>query len=154
MKLRRRTFLQGAGAFAMTGASAARAADALKLSEELPLGTREEAILDTLAGKKPLIKLSYRPPNYETPIDYFKDVVTPNDAFFVRYHLAFIPELEAKDWRLTIGGAAASTPIELGLDDLNAMDQVEITAVCQCAGMRRGLFAPHVTGVQWGIGAM
>jgi hypothetical protein len=26
--------------------------------------------------------------------------------------------------------------------------------VCQCAGSRRGLFTPHVTGVQWGVGAM
>jgi DMSO/TMAO reductase YedYZ molybdopterin-dependent catalytic subunit len=30
----------------------------------------------------------------------------------------------------------------------------EVTAVCQCAGNRRGLFQPHVPGVQWGYGAM
>jgi hypothetical protein len=57
------------------------------LPAELPTGTRDEAALDTLAGKKPLIKLTYRPPNYETPIDYLRAALTPNNAFFVRYHL-------------------------------------------------------------------
>jgi DMSO/TMAO reductase YedYZ molybdopterin-dependent catalytic subunit len=33
-------------------------------------------------------------------------------------------------------------------------DHAEITAVCQCSGNRRGLFDPHVSGVQWGVGAM
>jgi hypothetical protein len=43
----------------------------------LPLGLRAEAVLDALPGKKPLIKLSYRPPNYETPISYFRTPLTP-----------------------------------------------------------------------------
>jgi hypothetical protein len=47
----------------------------------LPSGVYDTAILDALPGKKPLIKLSYRPPNYETPLAYFKDAITPNDAF-------------------------------------------------------------------------
>ena len=33
----------------------------------LPSGTLESAVLDALPGKKPLIKRSYRPPNYEIP---------------------------------------------------------------------------------------
>ncbi len=153
MKLRRREFLQGAGALALAGAPA-WAGDAPKLSEELPAGTRDVAILDALPGKQPLIKLTYRPPNYETPLAYFKDAITPNDAFFVRYHVAYIPEIDASTWRLKIGGAGASNPMEFGLEDLNRMDQVEITAVNQCSGNRRGLFNPHVPGVQWGVGAM
>src|SRR5271168_5252144 len=68
----------------------AKAEPALDLSRGLPDGARKEALLDRLPGKKPLIKLSYRPPNYETPIDYFKGAITPNDVFFVRYHLANI----------------------------------------------------------------
>jgi DMSO/TMAO reductase YedYZ molybdopterin-dependent catalytic subunit len=32
--------------------------------------------------------------------------------------------------------------------------QAEVTAVCQCSGNRRGLFEPHVPGVEWGVGAM
>jgi hypothetical protein len=29
-----------------------------------------------------------------------------------------------------------------------------VVAVCQCSGNRRGLFEPHVPGVEWGYGAM
>jgi DMSO/TMAO reductase YedYZ molybdopterin-dependent catalytic subunit len=120
----------------------------------LPAGTQEEAVLDTLSGKKPLIKLTYRPPNYETPIDYFTTPLTPNDAFFVRYHNANIPVIEAAAWRLKVGGEGADNQIELTLDDLKNMPATEVVAVNQCSGNRRGLFAPHVAGVQWGYGAM
>jgi DMSO/TMAO reductase YedYZ molybdopterin-dependent catalytic subunit len=125
-----------------------------ELLPELPAGTREEAVLDALAGKKPLIKLSYRAPNYETPIEYFRTAVTPNDAFFVRYHLAYIPVVDAAKWRLSVGGDGANDQIELTLDDLRNMPATEVVAVNQCSGNRRGLFEPHVPGVQWGYGAM
>ncbi|HEX2655073.1 MAG TPA: twin-arginine translocation signal domain-containing protein, partial [Xanthobacteraceae bacterium] len=84
--LTRRKLLEAAGAgaiFAGPGlakllSSPAQAQAALKLPPQLPDGTREEAILDALPGKKPLIKLSYRPPNYETPLSYFAAPITPN----------------------------------------------------------------------------
>src|SRR5947209_2436555 len=69
-------------------------------SPALPEATRGEAILDALPGKKPLIKLAYRPPNYETPVSYFRKAVTPSDAFFVRYHLSDIPNVDARSWKL------------------------------------------------------
>ena len=51
--------------------------------------------------------------------------------------------------------AAAATPAEYSLDDLKrGFEQVEIVAVCQCSGNRRGLSDPHVPGVEWGYGAM
>src|SRR5207302_6136524 len=78
------------------------------LPEALPEGTRAQAVLDALPGKKPLIKLSYRPPNYETPIEHLRTGLTPNDAFFVRYHLADVPKVDANTWRLAIGGEGAS----------------------------------------------
>jgi DMSO/TMAO reductase YedYZ molybdopterin-dependent catalytic subunit len=120
----------------------------------LPQGTRAEALLEALPGKMPLIKLSYRPPNYETPVQYFRTPLTPNEAFFVRYHLSDIPNVDAAKWRLAVGGEAASSPIELTLDDLRKMPVTEIVAVNQCSGNRRGLFSPHVAGVEWGYGAM
>jgi DMSO/TMAO reductase YedYZ molybdopterin-dependent catalytic subunit len=113
-----------------------------------------EALLDALPGKKPLIKLSYRPPNYETPIEYFRTTITPNDAFFVRYHLSDIPEIDAATWKVSVGGEGANSQTELTLDDLHKMEAVEVVAVNQCSGNRRGLFQPHVPGVEWGYGAM
>jgi DMSO/TMAO reductase YedYZ molybdopterin-dependent catalytic subunit len=126
----------------------------LELSPMLPDGMRAEAMLDSLPGKKPLIKLSYRPPNYETPIEYFRTGLTSNDVFFVRYHLSNIPELDGSTWRLMVGGDGASGQAELTLDDLKKMPPSEVVAVNQCSGNRRGLFQPHVPGVEWGYGAM
>jgi DMSO/TMAO reductase YedYZ molybdopterin-dependent catalytic subunit len=126
------------------------------LRPDLPAGLAEVAVLDTLPGKQPLLKLSYRPPNYETPKSYLDTLITPNDAFFVRYHLAGLPEPAALEkWRLKLGGPGAEGEREVTLDQLKReFEPVEVTAVCQCAGNRRGLASPHVAGVQWGDGAM
>src|ERR1700730_16326092 len=132
----------------------AKAQAALNFSPLLPEGTRAEAILDALPGKKPLVKLSYRPPNYETPVEYFRSALTPNDAFFVRYHLSDIPAVDAANWKLKVGGDGATGATEIGLDDLRRLPATEVVAVCQCSGNRRGLFQPHVPGVEWGYGAM
>ncbi|HWW49523.1 MAG TPA: molybdopterin-dependent oxidoreductase [Xanthobacteraceae bacterium] len=108
----------------------------------------------TLPGKKPLIQLSDRPPNYESPLEYFRTTITPNEEFFVRYHLADIPDVNVADYRLKIDGEGATNSVELTLDDLKKMPHVDIVAVNQCSGSRRGLSTPHVPGVQWGFGAM
>ena len=156
----RRQILQGMGGAAALGASGvlARAAVAAKapLVSGLPAGVYDAATLAALPGKKPLIKLADRPPNYETPAAYFTTPVTPNDAFFVRYHLADIPEtIDADSWTLRVGGDGATGALEFGLRDLQSgFEQVEFAAVCQCSGNRRGLSEPHVPGVQWGVGAM
>ncbi|NIX75952.1 molybdopterin-dependent oxidoreductase [Microvirga terricola] len=151
----RRSFMIGATLAAPALLRKAVAAEGLGLDPHLPAGTLSEAALEALPGKVPLIKLSYRPPNYETPLRYFNDLFTPNDAFFVRYHLSDIPEVDPNTWGLTIGGDAAAKPFELTLDALKRdFAPIEIAALCQCAGNRRGLFDPHVPGVEWGYGAM
>ena len=122
---------------------------------ELPEGTLEESLLEALPGKEPLIKKTYRPPNYETPVKYFNEMFTPKEAFFVRYHLPNIPKVDVREWKLKIGGDAVKRPKELTMEDLKKnFEQVEIVAVNQCSGNRRGLFEPHIPGVQWGYGAM
>jgi DMSO/TMAO reductase YedYZ molybdopterin-dependent catalytic subunit len=159
----RRRFLLGTGRAAIAAWGGvtlglpplqAAGAAALSLPQGLAEGTRNAAILDALPGKKPLIKLSYRPPNYETPLEYFRAAITPNEAFFVRYHLSNIPAIDVRTWKLTVGGEGASSSVALTLDDLKKMPAVEIVAVNQCSGNRRGLFQPHVAGVEWGYGAM
>jgi DMSO/TMAO reductase YedYZ molybdopterin-dependent catalytic subunit len=137
----------------LTNLFPAQAANA-PLAAGLPEGVSSVATLEALPGKKPLIKLSYRPPNYETPLEYFREAITPNDAFFVRYHLSDIPEVDAKSWKLSVGGDGANGQVSLTLDDLKAMPAHEVVAVNQCSGNRRGLSKPHVVGVEWGYGAM
>jgi DMSO/TMAO reductase YedYZ molybdopterin-dependent catalytic subunit len=156
--LTRRRLIRTAGAgLALAGSGlgleAARAGG-LDLPAGLPEGIRSGATLDTLPGKKPLIKLTYRPPNYETPISYFRTAITPNDAFYVRYHLAGIPEVDAATWKLAVGGDGAERATEITLDELKRMPATEVVAVNMCSGNRRGLFQPHVPGVEWGYGAM
>lgn len=121
----------------------------------LPPGTLSSSVLDILEGKKPLIKRSYRPPNYETPLEYFKHNYTPNDVFFVRWHMANIPTVAVENWKLKISGDSSEKPLEITFEQLKKdFEPVEISAVCQCSGNRRGLSNPHVPGVQWGYGAM
>ena len=119
------------------------------------VNAEKSQILDTLPGKEALIKKTYRPPNYETPVNYFDEPFTPNNRFFVRYHNAVIPEVNASEWRLRIGGDAVGKPLEFTLEQLRKdFKHVEIAALCLCSGNRRGLFEPPVPGVQWGSGAM
>jgi DMSO/TMAO reductase YedYZ molybdopterin-dependent catalytic subunit len=116
---------------------------------------QDAALLSTLPGKHPLIRRAFRPPNYETPLAGLVPAFTPNEAFFVRYHLALIPEIDPHAWRLAVGGASAAHPLVLSLADLREnFEPVTLAAVNQCSGNRRGLFEPRVPGVQWGPGAM
>ena len=123
--------------------------------ESLPAGAVSSGILDALPGKRPLVKRSFRPPNYETPVAMFREAFTPNDAFYVRWHSAAIPELSLAEWRLRIAGPGVKSPREFTHAELTRKFKThEVAAVNQCSGNRRGLFEPHVPGVQWGYGAM
>ncbi len=54
-----------------------------------------------------------------------------------------------------MAGDGVGKPLELSLSELrSSFDTVEIAAVCQCSGYRRGFSDPHVAGVEWGLGAV
>jgi sulfite dehydrogenase len=106
--------------------------------------------------KRPLILHTARPPQLETPFSVFNEgVITPNDAFFVRYHWSGIPtSIDPLTYRLRIGGNV-NTPLDLSLADLKQMaDTVDLVAVNQCSGNSRGHFMPRVNGGQLSNGAM
>ena len=106
--------------------------------------------------KRPLMVMTSRPVQLETPFELFdKKVFTPNDAFFVRWHLADVPTtINTKEFRLVVRGRVKNQ-LSLSLDDLKKnYEAVEIAAVCQCSGNSRGLFSPRVAGGEWGNGAM
>ena len=149
----------GAGAaLAVSGIALPKFSEAeaagVELSPGVPQGISSYVTMGTLPGKKPLIQLSDEPPNYEAPLEYFRTPITPNDEFFVRYHLSDIPEVDAKTYKISVGGDGANGQAEITLDDLKKMPAVEVVAVNQCSGNRRGLSKPHVAGVEWGYGAM
>ena len=112
---------------------------------------------DTFArfpGKAAMRVINDRPPCLETPWRYFQHDLTPNEAFYVRWHLQAIPKAaDLKTWRLRIDGAV-DRPLELSMDDLRRLGEDEVVAVNQCSGNSRSLFGPRVSGAQWRNGAM
>ena len=151
--MQRRKMILGAGAGLM--ASPAVATEATHLPGDLPAGTRDVARFVNLPDKQRLLRLSDRPPNYATPVNVFTEAVTPNDRFFVRYHLAGVPSAADMDgWSLSISGNAIDRPVQLKMSDLLDLPSNQVLAVNQCAGNRRGLTMPHVAGVEWDSGAM
>lgn len=150
----RRCALKGIGIGAVQtvlGSRIAMANDKIQLPFE-----NGERDLVQYPQKRPLIRLTSRPPQLETPFSVFNaSVITPNDAFFVRYHLADIPlEIDPVGYRLKISGKV-SQPLDLSLTSLKSdFESAEVVAVNQCSGNSRGFFKPRVPGGQLGNGAM
>lgn len=108
--------------------------------------------------KRPLIRLTTRPPQLETPFSVFNEgVITPNDAFFVRYHLTNSPPPESvlrpETFRVEIKGNVKAA-LRLSMEELRKFEPVEVVAVNQCSGNSRGFSEPRVPGGQLGHGAM
>lgn len=141
----RRDFLRAAGVLS-----------AMTAFGEIPsnLFASDERRLVRFPEKTDLILLTSRPPNLETPIHYFKELITPNDALFVRWHIAPIPtSVDLNLWKLKVGGNTEKE-LQLSIDDLKKFEKVTYTAVIQCSGNGRSFFEPRVPGGQWGNGAM
>ena len=152
----RRTLLRqaGAGLLAASGASLAPFAARAGQAVTLPFGNGERPLV-AYPGKRPLLQMTARPPQLETPFSVFDEgAITPNDAFFVRYHLADIPtEIDPQAFRVEIGGHV-ERPVSLSLADLKGMGGTEVVAVNQCSGNSRGFVEPRVAGGQLANGAM
>jgi sulfite dehydrogenase len=109
--------------------------------------------------KRPLIRHTARPPQLETPFSVYQEsLLTPNDAFFVRYHLAGSPPpqsvLSPETFRLQVRGSV-QTPQTWSLEALKEkFESVEVVAVNQCSGNSRGFFQPRIPGGQSGHGNM
>ncbi len=121
----------------------------------LPFGNGERPLAQ-YPEKRKLILLTSRPPQLETPFAvYGEGLLTPNDAFFVRYHLADLPteSIDPATFRLEVKGSVAK-PLSLSLDELRAMPGAEVVAVNQCSGNGRGFSEPRVAGGQAANGLM
>ncbi len=105
--------------------------------------------------KKPLITYSDRPPLLESPRSVFTQSLTPNDEFFVRWHMPDIPtHIDPDKYTIKIDGLV-NKELDISLNSLkHDFEQVEVTAVLQCGGNSRSAFKPMAGGVQWGSGAM
>lgn len=151
--LDRRDLMRRAGLAALVTGLGSRGALALD-TVTLPFDNGERPLV-RYPQKRPMIGLTSRPPQLETPFAIFNDgPLTPNNAFFVRYHLAGIPyDLDPDKFTLEIKGKV-DKPLRLSLKDIRKLKPIELVAVNQCSGNSRGFFNPRVAGGQLGNGAM
>ena len=105
--------------------------------------------------KKEMILLTDRPPQLETPLNIFREDITPNEYFFVRWHLSqILTKIDIDSFRLYIGGAV-DKPLALSMNDLKTkFTPASVVALAICAGNSRSTFDPKVPGSQWHNGAM
>ncbi|MCP1768550.1 SorA family sulfite dehydrogenase catalytic subunit [Bradyrhizobium japonicum] len=151
----RRTLMHSGMMLATSGAAISFSTKlALAETVTLPFGNGERPLIK-YPQKRPLIGLTSRPPQLETPFSVFNEgVITPNDAFFVRYHLADIPlEIDPDTFSVEIKGKV-DKPLKLSLAEIKKMPAIELVAVNQCSGNSRGFFYPRVGGGQLANGAM
>lgn len=154
--MNRRTILRG-GAALLAGGGAVGGTSLASFAAQtvtLPFDNGERPMVK-YPQKRPMIGLTSRPPQLETPFAVFdENLITPNDAFFVRYHLADVPlDIDPDKFSVEIKGKV-DKPAKLSIADIRKMPTVELVAVNQCSGNSRGFFMPRVAGGQLGNGAM
>ena len=147
MALTRREWLRAAA----TVGTASLAAGCTGRKQE-PISGEAGDSLARFPGKVAMRVVNDRPPCLETPWDYYRHDLTPNEAFYVRWHLQALPaSVDLTSWRLRVDGAV-ERPLELSMDDLRRLGNDEVVAVNQCSGNSRGLFHPNVAGRSGGMG--
>jgi DMSO/TMAO reductase YedYZ molybdopterin-dependent catalytic subunit len=153
----RRHFLAGVGGLGLTGLLGAPVWSGTEESSvAFPFVNGGRNLVKTFPQKGAMVLQRTRPPLLETPFEVFdQGIFTPNDRFYVRWHLANIPTVvDPATFRLKIRGHVRQA-ISLTLDDLvRKFTPIEIAAVNQCSGNSRGFFTPRVAGGQWANGAM
>src|SRR3989442_1944943 len=109
----------------------------------------------TYPQKLPLLRVTDRAVQLETPRPYFLSPFTPNAAFYVRYHLELIPNtIDLRTWRLSVEGNV-ERPLQLGFDELvKNFKAVSVAAANQGSGNSRSRFQPRGPGARWGKGGM
>ncbi len=156
-QFQRRDFLRGIAATTAAGFLLPHLARAEFHVHDTYLRVTSQPSLDLVKfpEKTDLILLSDRPPNLETPLKYFHEDLTPNDAFFVRWHLSGVPTtVDTATFRLALRGHV-DQPLSLSVDNLKKdFEKFSLIAVNQCSGNSRSLFQPRVLGGQWGNGAI
>ena len=155
-QLRRKLLAGGAGALAASALGGWSGLARAAATVDLPIVNGHRKLV-AYPEKRPLIVLTSRPPQLETPWSVFNEgLITPNDAFFVRYHNAGLPtSVDGDKHVIKIGGNAVGKPFEITVAELRSQFKpVELVAVNQCSGNSRGHFAPRVTGGQLSNGAM
>ncbi|MBA1433033.1 MAG: molybdopterin-dependent oxidoreductase [Epsilonproteobacteria bacterium] len=105
--------------------------------------------------KTKMIVHSDRPPLLEAPRSAFTTAITPNEKFFVRWHMPVIPTATNLDTYYIHVHGEVKKRLYITIDMLkNDYESIEVTVAMQCGGNSRSAFHPTTSGIQWGSGAM
>ena len=109
----------------------------------LPGGNGSRPTTNAFPGKTGMILQRNRPPLLETPMSVFdRNLYTPNDQFFVRWHWAGIPtSVDVETFRLRVGGHVAR-PLSIGLAQLLRLPRIEYAAVNPVFGQQSRVVQP------------
>ncbi|MFF2572045.1 sulfite oxidase [Streptomyces sp. NPDC058084] len=130
-------------------------------------GIAERTVTPTATAAPGIVKplppeyFTLRGTNAEARYETFEDtgLLTPVERFFVRNHTS-TPVLDAADWRLTVWGDGlhGRTPVHFTYGQLRDLPPVTRTALIECAGNGRSLYATQqgevVSGTPWTLGAI
>jgi DMSO/TMAO reductase YedYZ molybdopterin-dependent catalytic subunit len=120
---------------------------------DLKLASGTAYPLVTLPGKGPMGQIYDRPPNYETPAEHLIGTkhypYTDNEYYYVRYREADVPTISREDYRLTLGGDAATRELTLRFDDLADRADTTIGTVGSCTGEGVGMHRPIIPAMPW-----
>jgi DMSO/TMAO reductase YedYZ molybdopterin-dependent catalytic subunit len=81
------------------------------------------------------------------PLEALLHPLTPLGLHYLLTHYD-IPAVDARDWRLRVGGRVAR-PAELTLDDIRARPAVEVATTMECAGNGRAWLTPRAFSQPW-----
>src|SRR5436190_2158854 len=131
LALTRRRFLRNLGIASFAGFVKAQSGAAPVTGTEtikMPFANGQRS-LATFPQKRPLILLTMRPPQLETPFSIFNQgLLTPNDAFFVRYHFAQVPtSIDPEEFTLDVKGSVNSVS-KFSMDELKKSNQLELVS--------------------------
>ncbi len=89
----------------------------------------------------------------ESIVTNLDDAITPTERFYVRNHFTEVPQIDAAEWRLRVGGLV-SQPLEISLEELKAMPARECVVTLECAGNSRSYLTPPAEGIGFMHGAV
>src|SRR5581483_1544590 len=79
--------------------------------------------------------------------------LTPIEAFFIRNN-GRLPQIDAARWTLTVDGEVSRQKTWSVAELKSSFEQVDVTAVIECAGNGRIFLDPPTDGAQWSDGAV
>ena len=85
--------------------------------------------------------------NRGMPLEALRYPITPTGVHYLLVHFD-IPEVNARDWRLRVGGLVSS-PLSLSLAEIQELPAVTIPVTMECAGNGRALLSPRSISQPW-----